>query len=124
MIKKSLKRSFWGFCILIASFAIFESPAQAEVFRGEVVAVKDNGSSLSFKRSDPSNPSLKEQFDIVMRPDTKFKNVSSLKELAPGDSVVVDAVQKPESKIWEARSVRIYKLRLYQTEAAQKAQPD
>ena len=107
----------------MTALAVFQNPAQAKMIRGEVVAVKEDGSSFSFKRSNPSNPSVAEQFDIAVLPNTKFEKISSLKELAAGDEVVVDAAKKRESGIWEANSVRILKVKLYEEVLAPKTQP-
>ena len=123
-MKKCLNGGILGFGILGVALAGLQDPASAEIMRGTVIAVKDDDRSFTFKRADPSNPSITEPFEIVVLPDTKFEKIGSLNELAPGDEVAVDLVQKKESKIWEAHSVRIFKMRLYQTDAAQKAQPD
>ncbi len=113
MIKKSLKRGFLGMGILMTTLWVFQNPAQAKMMRGEVVAVKDDGSSISFKRSNPSNPSVAEQFDIAVPPNTKFGRILSLKELAAGDEVMVDAKKKRENGIWEASFVRILNAKIY-----------
>lgn len=99
--------------ILLAVLMFFQNQAQAKMLRGEVVAVKDNGSSFSFKRFNASTPAVIERFDIIVLPNTKFEKISSLKELAPGDEVVVDAAKKKETGIWEASSIRIIKVQLY-----------
>ena len=112
-IKKYLKRSLFGMGILITVLVFSQDPAHAKVIRGEVVSVSGDSSSLTVKRSNPTKPSITEQFDIVMMPSTKFEKISSLKELAPGDEVVVDATKKKESGSWEAHSVRIFKVQLY-----------
>ena len=123
MIKRGFRRSFLGISILMTVLVIFQSPTEAKMIRGEVVAVKDDGSSFSFKRSSSSNPSVAEKFDISVRPNTKFEKISSLKELAAGDEVVVDAAKKRENGIWEANSIRILKVQLYEDVLAPKAQP-
>lgn len=123
-MKKHLKSGLFGLGIMMAVLSLFQDPVYAKMIRGEVVAVKDDGSSFSVKRFDPSHPSTREQYDILMRADTKFEKISGLKELALGDEVAVDIVPKKAGKLWEANSVRIFKVRLYQTDAAQKADPD
>ncbi len=123
MTQKSLKKGLLGLGILIAALAVFQNPAQAKMMRGGVVAVKDGGSSFSFKRSNPSNPSDAKQFDIVMLPSTKLEKFNSLKELRAGDEIVVDAAKKKESGIWEANSIRMLKVQLYQENLAPKVQP-
>lgn len=109
-----MKRKFTGVGFLMLALSVFQNPAQATMFRGEVEAVREDGSSFSFKRSNPLNLSVAERFDIAVLPDTKFEKISSLKELRPGDEVAVDATQKRENGTWEAASVRIFKVRLYQ----------
>ena len=121
--RKNLKKDLMGIAILITALAVFQNPVQAKMIHGEVVAVKDDGSSFSFKRSDPSNPSVAEQLDITVLPNTKFEKISSLKELAPGDEVVVDAAKKRESGIWEASFIKISKVQLYEGVLASKTQP-
>ena len=110
---KNLKKKLICLVILIAAFASFENLAEAKMMRGEVVAIKDDGSSFSFKRTKPSDPSVTEHFDIKVLSNTKFEKISSLKELAAGDVVVVDAAKKKDSGIWEANSVRILKVELH-----------
>ncbi|MBN1688541.1 MAG: hypothetical protein JW893_05535 [Candidatus Omnitrophica bacterium] len=112
MIEKNLKRSLIGMTILMTALAVFQNPVQAEMIRGEVVAVKDDGSSFGFKRAVPSELSIPEQFDIAVLANTKFEKISSLKELRAGDEVVVDVAQR-KNGTWEADSVRIFKVRLY-----------
>ena len=89
-IKKILKRSFLGAVIFLTAWAFSQNPVQAKMMRGEVVVVKDDGSAFSLKRFNPSKSSdVIEQFDVAVLPNTKFEKISSLKELAPGDEVVV-----------------------------------
>ncbi len=99
-----------GLGVLMTALAVFQNPAQAKMIRGEVVAVKEDGNSFSFKHSNSSNPFVAEQFDIAVLPDTKFEKISSLKDLRPGDEVMVDAVKKRESRIWEANFIKILKV--------------
>lgn len=116
MIKKNLQRRITaGIALLAASLAISPSLGQAKMMRGEVIAVKENNGSFSFKNANPSKPPLaQEQFDIVVLPNARFEKIGSLKELRAGDEVVVDAEKNKESGIWEASAVRISKVRLYQ----------
>ncbi len=127
IIKKCLKvgfstKVFMAAGILMAGLVVFQNPAEAKMLRGEVVAVKQDGSSFSFKRFKPSQPAATEEFEIMMLPNTKFEKISSLKELAAGDEVVVDAAKKKETGIWEANSIRILKVQLYNETLAPKAQ--
>lgn len=110
--------------VLMTAVAVFQSPAQAKTIRGGVVAVKDDGSSFSFKYSDRLDPSVPGQFDIRVLPNTKFEKISSLEELRPGDEVVVDVAQNKKSGTWEAGSVRISKVRLYQETQVAEKQPN
>ncbi len=112
-MKKSLKKNFMGIGILMIALVIFQNPAQAKMIRGEVVAIKEDGSSFSLKRPNPSKPAITEQFMVSVLPNTKFEKLSSLKELALGDEVAVDAEKKKQSKIWEATSVRVLKVALH-----------
>jgi hypothetical protein len=118
MIRKGFEAGPVGLGMLFVLLIIFQSPLQAKLLRGEVTSVKDDGSSFSFKRTKPLNPLVSEQFTVSVTPKTKFEKISSLKELAAGDEVVVDAAKKSESKIWEASSVRILKVQLYQESPA------
>jgi hypothetical protein len=99
--------------MIMLCLTISQNPVQAKMIRGEVTAVNDNGQSFSFKRTKPSNPAVIERFDIDVLPATKFERINSLKELAAGDEVVVDASKRKEDGIWEARGVRILKVQLH-----------
>lgn len=103
-----------GLVVALVVLASFPYPAQAKMIRGEVVSIRDDGSSFTIKGNDHSKPSFEESFDIRMAETTKFEKISSLKELAAGDEVAVDAAQNNEDGFWEARSVRIVKVKLYQ----------
>jgi hypothetical protein len=123
IIKKNLMRSLVAGGMILAAVVFSQNPAQAKMMRGEVAAVKDDGSSFTFRYADPSKPSVIKRFEIVMLPNTRYENMSSLKELATGDDVAVDAEQKNKSGIWEARAVRILKLQIHEGDAARKAPP-
>ncbi len=123
MIQRLLKRSVMGMGVVITALAVSPNLVHAEVINGEVIAVKDDGSSFSFKRSNPPQPFVTDEFDIVVLPDTQFEKISSLKELAVGDEVVVDAAKR-KSGTWEADSVRILKVRLYDEALTPETQPE
>ena len=123
MIKGSFVRDLVIAGILMTLMAVFQGQAHAKMIRGEVVAVKEDDSSFSFKYSAPSDAAAAEPFDIVVLTNTKFEKISSLAELRAGDEVAVDAAKIRESGIWEANSVRIVKVRLFQEVLAPTKQP-
>lgn len=114
VMKMGLVRDLMVTGILLTLLAVFQGQAQAEMIRGEVIDVAEDGSYFRFKNSYPSSLSTAEPFDIAVLPTTKFEKISSLTELRAGDEVAVDAAIMKESGVWEANAVRIMKVRLFQ----------
>jgi len=112
--EQGLSLFFFGAGILAVFLAAGPQAAFASIIHGEVVEVKDDGNSFVFKRFNPSNPELSEQFDIAVQADTKMENVSSLNELAIGDEIVAEAEKRKESRIWDASALKVLKVKLYE----------
>ena len=92
--------------LIVVGLAIFPISANAEILKGEVRSISNNAQSFVLKR-----PGLFGKSTISLQPGTAFDGISSLKELAVGDEVEVDAAKK--GKAWEANLIRISKVKIY-----------
>lgn len=101
--------------ILLAAFMFFQSSmGYAEIIQGEVISVKPNENTFRVKHPKPLEPSVIEEINIIINPDTKFQGLSAVNELAAGDEVMVDAVQIEGTKRWEANAVQISKVKIHE----------
>ena len=105
-----MKKSFFREAILLViGLMIFQLSARAEMIKGEVRSISNDAQSFALKR-----PGLiGRELTISLRPGTAFEGISSLKELAVGDEVEVDAAKKDKAGDWEANSIRISKVKIY-----------
>lgn len=112
-----------GLLVLTAALMLFPASGKAETLRGEVLTLNENGRSFRFRAADPSGSGVSEAFDIRVLQETRFIKINSLNDLAAGDEVRVEAEKNSESGMWEAGSVEILKVQLYQTLAGSNDNP-
>ena len=103
-----------GISILMISLVAYLYSASTETIQGEVTAIKPDASSFSLKRLNPSVPFLNREISISLKESTRFEGLSSVKELAVGDEVIVDVNKNQGAGTWEANSIKISKLKIHE----------
>lgn len=121
--KKSHHHPGLSLAFLIAALILFPSFGKAETLQGEVLALDEDGRSFLFKSTDDSGPGADEPIDIEVLRETEFLKISSLNDLAAGDEVRVEAKRNSENGMWEAGSVEILKVQLFQALAGSEENP-
>ena len=103
------------FYLTIVSFLTLQTMAYAEWIKGTVLGIDEQNKKILIKRSNEMQdynknlpPQVLDRLDLKVSDNADFKNMSSLKDLEPGQEVRVNIrqnPQNPEATVWEATSI-------------------